>query len=524
MRNKIHYILFFSGFLLSLLAVFSVKDYLLAQTVSTLPGSSSSDLSSNTTASGGQSTLTVVGPPACGSANGGLYVSAPGENLCKSPNVLKGGVSMNGSSWNWKCQNSAGAYASCSAKVKIETQSQTTTTSTMPTATNPAPTSPTGTISNTTSSSPNQSSSPSSATSGIKPAGKITSPRNGSIIIDKSLLFSATTINATKVEFSVTREGASNSLYLGNSNKTAEGVWQLTKSGSDFLPNGAYKVIATISNQEGSISSDPIGFQINVPFDNSLDNNTNNQVQADDKNINENGDGVKSEEQLVAAVDSDGDGLTDQEEIRIGTDPKNPDTDGDGYLDGDEIKNGFNPLKAADGKGSKSDKIMFQSPKEKGDTNPAYKVESVTSLPIENSDSQDQKIKLNGKGLPNSFVTIYIYSNDPVIVTVKTNANGDWEYVLDKNLEDGDHEAYVAVTDNTGKITAKSEPLFFVKTAQAVEMVNSDQTAGKVIPQNQSPVERSQNNFVVFAMMIIVFCIGVAAMVVAVILRKRAIY
>ena len=36
--------------------------------------------------------------------------------------------------------------------------------------------------------------------------------------------------------------------------------------------------------------------------------------------------------------DSDGDGLTDEEEIRLGTDPFNKDTDGDGVTDGDEVK------------------------------------------------------------------------------------------------------------------------------------------------------------------------------------------
>ena len=42
--------------------------------------------------------------------------------------------------------------------------------------------------------------------------------------------------------------------------------------------------------------------------------------------------------------DSDNDGLTDEEEYELGTDPDNSDTDGDGYLDGDEFNNGFNPL------------------------------------------------------------------------------------------------------------------------------------------------------------------------------------
>ncbi len=38
------------------------------------------------------------------------------------------------------------------------------------------------------------------------------------------------------------------------------------------------------------------------------------------------------------ALDTDGDGLTDQEELQLGTDPKNPDTDGDGLTDGEEVK------------------------------------------------------------------------------------------------------------------------------------------------------------------------------------------
>ena len=36
-------------------------------------------------------------------------------------------------------------------------------------------------------------------------------------------------------------------------------------------------------------------------------------------------------------VDSDGDGLSDGEELERGLDPENPDTDGDGYSDGDEL-------------------------------------------------------------------------------------------------------------------------------------------------------------------------------------------
>lgn len=42
--------------------------------------------------------------------------------------------------------------------------------------------------------------------------------------------------------------------------------------------------------------------------------------------------------------DSDGDSLTDTDEIEIwNTNPNHPDTDGDGFWDGDEVRNGFNP-------------------------------------------------------------------------------------------------------------------------------------------------------------------------------------
>jgi len=48
-------------------------------------------------------------------------------------------------------------------------------------------------------------------------------------------------------------------------------------------------------------------------------------------------------------LDSDQDGLTDQEEVLYGTDAKKADTDGDGYSDGTEVKSGYDPKKPAPG-------------------------------------------------------------------------------------------------------------------------------------------------------------------------------
>lgn len=60
-------------------------------------------------------------------------------------------------------------------------------------------------------------------------------------------------------------------------------------------------------------------------------------------------DGLTDEEETQLGTnindpDTDQDGLTDREEIKVyGTDPLKADTDGDGYADGQEVKNGFNP-------------------------------------------------------------------------------------------------------------------------------------------------------------------------------------
>lgn len=52
--------------------------------------------------------------------------------------------------------------------------------------------------------------------------------------------------------------------------------------------------------------------------------------------------------QYRAFQDTDGDGLSDAQEIALGTNPNNADTDGDGIQDKAEVDNGLNPLDATD--------------------------------------------------------------------------------------------------------------------------------------------------------------------------------
>ncbi|MEP0303303.1 MAG: gliding motility-associated C-terminal domain-containing protein, partial [Maribacter dokdonensis] len=49
--------------------------------------------------------------------------------------------------------------------------------------------------------------------------------------------------------------------------------------------------------------------------------------------------------------DTDNDGLSNDEELTLGTDPNNPDTDGDGIMDGQETMDGTDPLDPCDSLG-----------------------------------------------------------------------------------------------------------------------------------------------------------------------------
>lgn len=95
------------------------------------------------------------------------------------------------------------------------------------------------------------------------------------------------------------------------------------------------------------------------------------------------------------------------------------------------------------------------------------------------------KIEFRGKAIPNSFATLYIYSI-PIVVTIKTDKDGYWNYTLDKELENGKHQVYVAITDVKGAVVAKSSPLPFIKEASAVTL---DQI-------NTAPVQQDSPSFV----------------------------
>jgi hypothetical protein len=333
--------------------------------------------------------------------------------------------------------------------------------------------------------------------------------------------------------------------YLGNGREIARGIFEYQGDLSRQLSNGEQEIIfkskkETLgSNGEKLISEETKSIPVIVD----VPGNVHEVLALKEEKKQElivglGGQGVSQQRRAeLAAVsaenipfvkeaenkDFDQDGLTNAEERRLGTDPFLADTDNDGFLDGDEVKNGYDPKKFSPGDGR--DKIAFENPRDVIETerrnpdkktkNDQYVVNAVSSVKASVPGEKD-KMRFSGKALPNIFVTLYIYSN-PIVVTLKTDANGNWSYDLDKTVEDGSHEVYVAVTDNTGKITARSDGLGFVKTASAIT-IQPTALASETPIGNQSPFDRSLKEYLFVACIAILFFSGAALMVIG---RRR---
>ncbi len=217
-----------------------------------------------------------------------------------------------------------------------------------------------------------------------------------------------------------------------------------------------------------------------------------------------------------AMNDSDKDGISDYDEVYLyKTNPFAADTDGDGYIDGAEITLGYNPLD-----GIQETLVAYESPKDNGTLrDDLLSVTDVITLTKENPDEKPRAL-FSGVGLPNSFVTLYIYST-PVIVTVRTSSDGGWSYIFDKELDDGAHEVYVGITDNAGNVVAKSLPFAFTKTAEA--FTKSDSIAGALQAQKLEQSFFSTDNILLFASMLIV-SLGLVLLLLGVHVRSKRLF
>lgn len=206
---------------------------------------------------------------------------------------------------------------------------------------------------------------------------------------------------------------------------------------------------------------------------------------------------------VALMMDSDEDGLPDDIEERLGSDPENRDSDGDGYLDGDEFKNNYNP--AGGGQLGKAlapiEKAIMENktlgqPKTEGEESEELAVNNVINLTNEAGEATGG-YSISGQATANSVVTLYIYSDLPMVVTVSADEYGNWQYNFKESLTEEEHEIYAVINDNTGKVVKKSSPLnFFVKEARAVSITDYISSEISGLPQAQQ-----ERDFVLYYIM-----------------------
>jgi hypothetical protein len=158
-------------------------------------------------------------------------------------------------------------------------------------------------------------------------------------------------------------------------------------------------------------------------------------------------------------LDTDGDGLSDYDEVYIyNTDPENAKTVDGELNDAEKIVAGINPASET------GEKIQHADPREDKTAfvSEQYTVKKVDLI----KDGENSKLAVSGTALPNSYVTVYVFST-PIVVTVKTDNRGEWSYEFDQELDNGQHEVYVATVNNSGKLVARSNGIPFTKTAEA---------------------------------------------------------
>jgi hypothetical protein len=218
------------------------------------------------------------------------------------------------------------------------------------------------------------------------------------------------------------------------------------------------------------------------------------------KTITEQAEEFKTKEVAQLYKDTNKDGISDYDSLTIyGIDPYKPSPasvyEGRKISASEKILLGFDPTTL------ELVKVDREEPKD----SPAPVVDTYVVEKIEFN--EEKQLVLTGRALPNSFVTIYIYST-PIIVTVKTDSTGQWEYMLDKELEDGTHTIYTAAVNNSGKIVAKSTEFRFIKTAEAATLTG---TSSPEIVQVVEPKLFKKTDFIIWGSFL--FIVGIILLI-----------
>ena len=197
--------------------------------------------------------------------------------------------------------------------------------------------------------------------------------------------------------------------------------------------------------------------------------------------IDSDGDGITDEDEIANGTDpnkadSDDDGLSDREEAELGTDPNNADTDGDGLSDGDEVNSyNTNPLNAdTDGDGLSDGDEVNRYRTDPNDANGDADGDGVSDVDeIRTYNTDPNRADSDGDGFTDGqeieMSTDPNNSNDPVYID--SNALKTINFDFDKSsLRD---DAATALADNVRLLT--DAPGFRVRVDAYTDHIGGDQ-------------------------------------------------
>lgn len=319
-------------------------------------------------------------------------------------------------------------------------------------------------------------------------------------VLEINLLADSTITDKTATSTTITASATIEALVVGVISTTTETTITEKYSNNDIDPLVGSEAVEKdiVDNANGTISVGELKNKL-VNFLGMIslrDDTVNVKMLKSEITANSQGDGIDQIGSSILMIDSDSDGLPDDIERKIGTDLNNQDTDGDSYDDYAEYRSGYNPLGggrllAAEELAPVEMAIVndetFEQPKAKGELHEDFLVEGVDDIKkIDAIDDAGGHV-FSGKATPNTVVTLYVYSDLPLLIAVKTDGYGNWKYELRQSLSDGRHDVYVTLNDAIGKVVAKSSSFsFIVKEAKAEMLIDAADNDGAPVIEDRT--------------------------------------
>ncbi|MFH1236322.1 MAG: hypothetical protein V1685_05295 [Parcubacteria group bacterium] len=221
-------------------------------------------------------------------------------------------------------------------------------------------------------------------------------------------------------------------------------TWSLSWN-TTSLPDGiVYGVMRAYLTDGRIYASETRQFTIaNGGVEPTNENENTNGSPPDNSNTNAPPDGTGGESG-PPVPDTDNDGVSDEEEVIRGTDPHVP-----GVIVPRRRTFTLSPA---------------SQPISSGDIDDTLRVVKVIGPGIvadDDSEEIPEQYIFSGVGLPLDYLSLFVYSDNPIVAPVQVNGIGTWQTLVDVELETGEHSAYIAVMSSKGKVVRKSQPLAF---------------------------------------------------------------